>query len=214
MLQLPALGARKEAILSLTPACTWGAEIGADHGITAAHLVRSGTCQHMIVSDISAASLLKAERLFAFHGITDRAMFVVADGLGAIRRPADAIIIAGMGAQTILRILQTDTDRIGNAALILQANADTPLLRTWLAASGFAIEEERLVLDKGRYYVILRAATGPCAYTPKECYLGPCLLAREDPLWQGYLAWRHGCLQAMRGEDVRMQLQWIEEEMA
>ncbi len=93
-LLLPALDPRKAAIVSLTPRGGTACEIGADHGILSAHLLRAGVCGRVIVADISAASLDKARRLFAFHGLTGSAVFRVADGLDAM----DSAESVGAGA--------------------------------------------------------------------------------------------------------------------
>ena len=208
-------GARKEAILSLVPQCRLGAEIGADPGLISAHLLRENRCGHMVVSDISAASLAKARRLFLLHGLTARAALRVADGLDALcglaEKPA-AVVIAGMGAQSIAGILARGSEAWDGTAFVLQPNPDPPYLRRWLAAHGFAIEAERLAFEGGRYYVAMRARRGASDYTPKELLLGPCLLRDKPALWQPYLRWRRDCLRAAR--DTGPQTAWIEEEMA
>ncbi len=51
-------------------------------------------------------------------------------------------MILGMGAGTILKIVSEGRDKIGGAALIVQANVDLPLLRGGLAELGFAVQKE------------------------------------------------------------------------
>lgn len=213
MLKLPMPGPRKDALCQLTPQCEVAAEIGADHGITSAHLIRKDICSKMIVSDISAASLDKARRLFEMHEMTDAAEFYVADGMDAINRPVDAIIIAGMGANTMVDILQAGIDRIGDAKLVLQTNTDLDILRRWLMEHDFCIEAEKLVRDSGRFYVVMRALRGKSIYTEKELLLGPRLLHERPLLWMDYLTWRHECLLKVKRENNEDAIMWIEEEM-
>lgn len=210
-LLLPAAGPRMEAILSLVPRCDVGMEIGADHGILSAQLLRRGICERLVVTDISPDSLAKARRLFALHGLEDRATFRVADGLQGMAEPVDAIVVAGIGAVTMTDILRQGRGRIGRAALILQPKPDPPAVRRWLAANGFVIEAERLALDGGRFYIAFRARQGIATYTEKELYLGPCLLRNPPPAWDAYLGWLDGCLRAQQGTRARQALTWIEE---
>lgn len=212
-LTLPQPGPRKEAIISLTPRCVLAAEIGADHGIISAHLLQSGTCRHMIVADISAASLAKAGRLFARHDLSGRADLRVQDGLDGLDEPVEAIVIAGMGAGAMLRILDAGRERLGRAALILQPNLDHWAVRRWLMENEYALEAETLVQDGGRFYVVLRACRGAAEYTDRELLLGPCLLRAKPPLWREYLAWRKGCLDVMRGAQASQARRWVEEEL-
>lgn len=207
------LGARKDAICGLVPRVPVAAEVGADHGKISAYLVANDICDRIIVSDISGASLDKAKQLFTLRGLHDRAVFNVSDGLDAIDQPVGAIVIAGMGADTVQKILQRGLGRIGGASLILQANSNVHKLRRWLAEHDFFIDAERLVQEDRRYYVVLRAKRGIVEYSEKQMLLGPCLLKDRPPLWQDYLSWRRACMERMRGQDVRQALCWLDEEI-
>lgn len=213
IMKLPTPGARMAAILSLVPRCHHVAEIGADHGITSAHLLKDGICQTMTVTDISAASLDKARRLFLRHGLDGQAAFRVADGLHALETAVDAIVISGMGAHTICDILADGQQHIGDAALILQANADVPLLRAWLAGHGFSIEDEKIAQEGRRWYIVMRAARGETAYTEKELFIGPCLMKSRPEGYLAYTAWRRECLAKVQNEETALEMRWLEEEM-
>ncbi|MDR0898126.1 MAG: class I SAM-dependent methyltransferase [Oscillospiraceae bacterium] len=197
---LPMPGARMQAILSLVPSAPLIAEIGADHGILSAHLLAAGVAGRMIVADISAASLNKARRLFALHELAERAAFRVADGLHAVAGEAvDAVVIAGMGGKTIIRMLEGGLSLAGDAALILQPNGDPAPLRRWLMDHGYRIDAERLVREDRRYYIALRAIPGEAHYRPQELLIGPCLLRERPPLLSDYLKWRAACLARAQG---------------
>ncbi len=191
---LPTPGPRKEALLSMMPRAALAAEIGADHGILSAHLIARGICDRMIVSDISAASLGKAKRLFAFHGLDGRAAFAVADGLEAITEPVDAILIAGMGAETIIGMLERGKARIGDAQLVLQSNTDLDVLRAWLSGNGFAITGESLSFENRRYYIGIRAEKGYAPLNEAQRLIGPQLLREKPLLFDAYLKFRINCL--------------------
>jgi tRNA (adenine22-N1)-methyltransferase len=208
---LPKPGARMQAILSLVPPAPLIAEIGADHGILSAHLLAAGAAGRMIVADISAASLDKARRLFALHEMAERAAFRVADGLNAIAGEAvGAVVVAGMGGKTIIRMLDSGAHLAGGAALILQPNGDPAPLRRWLMDHGYRIDAERLAREDRRYYIALRALLGEAQYTPQELLIGPCLLRERPALLGDYLAWRAACLARAQGESAESALAVIQ----
>ena len=95
--RLLTLDKRLSAVAGLFPVCKYGVDIGADHGRLACWLLGQGICQRMIISDISPDSLNKARRLLARHGLHNRADFVVADGLAAVTKRVDTVVIAGIG---------------------------------------------------------------------------------------------------------------------
>ncbi len=189
------LDERLQAIAALIPeGAAWVADIGADHGRLACALLTVRPELRMVVADISADSLAKARRLLAARGLEERVRFAVADGLKALAgQPVQAIVLAGMGAETLQGILAAPgaDEAVGAARVILQANVDVPMLRRWLTEHGYALEAEAVAAAAGRYYVILCARRGTAApLDDKACALGPCLLAERPPEFMPYLRWR------------------------
>ena len=102
--------------------CPVAADIGCDHGFLTAKLLETVPNLTMLASDVSAPSLEKARRLLAARGLSGRATLAVADGLSAIDRLVDAVMILGMGAGTILKIVSEMCIR------------DRCMTRSWLSA--------------------------------------------------------------------------------
>lgn len=211
MLSLLKPGPRKEAIIGLVPEVSVAAEIGADHGQISAGVLAAGRAQKMLVCDVSAASLVKARRLFASLGWETRAEFYVADGLDGLNEPVGAIIVAGMGAKTMEGILERGREKLRGAKLILQPNPGVQHMRTWLSENGWRIEKETLVFDEGRYYVALRAAEGNEALSLQQIWLGPRLLEAPTPLFGQYARHRLACARMERGEGAAEKIAMLEE---
>ena len=89
------------------------ADVGCDHGFLTAKLLETVPGLTMLASDVSAPSLEKARRLLGARGLSERANITVADGLSAVDRPVDAVMILGMGAGTILKIVAEGREKIG-----------------------------------------------------------------------------------------------------
>lgn len=171
----------------------YAADIGCDHGQLTAYLLERCPKLSMIASDVSAPSLEKAKRLLSLRGLADRARVVVADGLAGIDRPVDAIVIAGMGAETILRIVSEGRARIGDAALIVQSNVDLPLLRAGLAHAGYQIEKEVFSHAAGRRYVTMLAHKGEArTINDREALLGTAVFGVQEDEQYAYFAWQRG----------------------
>ena len=210
-MRYPSLDARLQAAADLFTACDTGADIGADHGRLSCYLLHTDRCRRMVVADISADSLAKAQRLLTLHGLDDRADFRVADGLSALEAPVGCIAICGMGGRLMGEILKRGRDQLQDADLVLSCHTEIPLLRTTLMEIGYHIDTERLVRAKNRFYIVIKALPGAIRYTEKEIYLGPVLLQGREPLWQEYLQWRAGVVSCEQGND--QQLEWIREEL-
>ena len=169
----------------------WAADIGCDHGQLTAYLLERCGKLSMIASDVSAPSLEKAKKLFAAKGFGERVRTVVADGLGGIEHEVDVIVMAGMGAETILKIICEGREKIGGAKLILQANVDLPMLRTQLAEQGFVIEKEAYARAAGRRYVTLLVRSGEKQQMDaREALLGTAIHGISDDVQRDYFDWQ------------------------
>ena len=184
------LDERLTMLYDMVPPCVAAADIGADHGFLGARLLESGRCERVEFLDISEPSLKKAWRLIRRCALTERAQFTVGDGIAALENPADAIIVAGMGAPTISGIIERGLDRIGQARLIMQPNVGVDLLRTDLMHMGFTISDEMIVRAGGRFYVAIAAERGQASYTEKELLAGPVLLKKKPADFPGYVQFR------------------------
>lgn len=193
------LDERLSGIASLVLECVKGkerpraADIGCDHGYLTAYLLEHHPGLFMLAGDVSMPSLEKARRLLAAKGLSQRAQVVVSDGLGAVEGEMDAIVIAGMGAQTILSIVREGREKIGGALLIVQANVDLPVLRNGLAQLGFGIEKEVFTQAAGRQYAAFCARQAPArTLDAREALLGAACRGVQNAGQRNYFAWQRG----------------------
>ena len=178
-----------EAIRGKAAPCA--ADIGCDHGQLTAHLLMRCPELFMIASDISAPSLEKAKKLLTMRGLSERALVTVADGLEGIDRPVDAIVIAGMGAETILKIIEEGREKIGGAALIVQSNVDLPFLRAELAHAGFWMEKEVYTRAGGRRYVTMLVRVGEAEeIDERRALLGTAAGGVQNEEQYAYFTWQ------------------------
>ena len=169
------------------------ADVGCDHGYLSAYLLERCECLRVLACDVSAPSLQKAKDHMRAKGYADRVRFDVGDGLAVVDGAMDAIVIAGMGGQLILRIVEAGLDRIGGAALILQANTDLPLLRSGLAKLGFVIEKEAFTEAAGRHYVTMLVRKGNArGMDGREALLGAAYRGVKDDGQRAYFTWQRG----------------------
>ena len=98
------LDARLGTIAAMTPRCRAVADIGCDHGKLTVDLLVSGRCPKVIAADLRPIPLSKAQENCRKAGCEDRAELRLGNGLEVLQ-PGEAtdIVIAGMGAETIMR---------------------------------------------------------------------------------------------------------------
>ena len=126
------------------PGCRCLADIGTDHGYIPAALLLEGRVQRAVASDIAPAPLDRARATAERWGLTERMDLRLGNGLEVLAPgEADAVVIAGMGGDTLVDILAA-APWCRETALLLQPMSRAEVLRPWLAENGFAIRRERL----------------------------------------------------------------------
>ena len=161
---VPHLDARLAAAAAYVRPGSTVADIGCDHGKLSAWLAGSGRCPRVFACDLREGPLQKARETCAPWA--DRVVFRLGSGLKVLA-PGEAqdIVIAGMGAETIMEILDAAPWVFdGRYNLILVPATKHSLLRRWLARRGFALQSETLCTAAGRWYAVMNARyTGVCA---------------------------------------------------
>lgn len=128
-------------------------DVGCDHGSLSIYLKKKQLCKSIIATDINANALKSAKENIKRSNLSIET--IQSDGLQDV--PLDkcnTIVISGMGTNTILHILEED--KLANIKkIILQSNNDHSLLREGLNRLGYYLEEERILNDKGKWYVTM-----------------------------------------------------------
>lgn len=146
-------------------------DVGCDHGLLGVYLLKQGKCKHIINTDISASALKGAKKNAKKYQVEKNISFFVADGLSNISyKKEDTIVLTGMGAHTIVKILQKE--KIKFQTLIIGAQKNIPYLRKELVKMGYIIDAEKAIFDK-KWYIIMRCKEGIVHYEEIDYILGP-----------------------------------------
>ena len=174
---------RLQAIASLVPPGARLADIGTDHGYLPIWLLRRGKIASAVATDIGEAPLDHARCSAQIYGVQLDCR--LCDGLSAVSpEEADTVVVAGMGGETILHIVNNAPWTREGTNLLLQPMSKAEVLRRWIAQNGYVIRQERLVEDKGILYPILWVMGGHAPpLTPGQIWAG---VGTEDPLYSQY----------------------------
>lgn len=160
------------------------ADIGCDHGYLGIHLLQNGLARSVIAADVNEGPLQSAMRNAMKFGVRDRIQFYLSDGARNIPRDFDALVCAGMGADTMIHIL-SDAPwlRSEQYFLVLQCQSKTPVLRQYLSEQGWCITTESIVRDGKFLYTVMIAHWRPdeAKLTPAQCQISPALLRSKSP---------------------------------
>lgn len=166
------------------------ADIGCDHGYLGIYLLKNGIASSVIASDVNESPLHSAVINAHKFGVQDQISFHLSDGLRNVPRDFDCLVCAGMGADTMISILEAAPwIRNPKYRLVLQCQSKRPELRKYLSAAGFSIFRETLAKDGKFIYPVMEVIYSP-GNTPNlwDYYITPQLLEDNSPLLPEFLA--------------------------
>ncbi len=180
------LSERLNTIIEMADPCRSAADIGTDHGFVPIALVERGKAERAIACDVRSGPLDRAKEHVHDAGLDAKIECRLGDGLQCLTPgDADLIIIAGMGGTLISEILKAGAAvLLQTQELILSPHTDAPEVRRRIACQGFAITEERMLMEEGKFYTVIKAEKKEIEEWEKmsaqEILFGPCLL-RDKP---------------------------------
>lgn len=167
---------RIEIIASLIGVTDDLCDVGCDHGYMAKTALDLNKVKRVIVTDISEPSLNKAVNLLS-EFYPDKFTAILTDGLIGVPR-SEQVLIAGMGGEEIIKILQKSAYK--PVILILQPMKNADKVRKYLHENGYGLERDFMFYADKKYYEVMRAKIGyDDCYTEKEEIFGRENLARN-----------------------------------
>ena len=201
MIEEEELSRRLTAICDMVRIGRRPADIGCDHAYVPIRLAARNRIDGAIAADVREAPLSIASENIRRHGLADRIETRLSDGFSGIRPgEIDSALIAGMGGMLICRILKEGREILPSLReLIVEPQSDVDQVRYVLtegiAGVKFRIDDEKLVLERGKYYPVIHALPSDREtgrhLRQEELLYGPILLAGKDLVLKEYLEIRH-----------------------
>ena len=145
---------RIRTVCSALGKCVKFADVGCDHGYCTAYMLENGLCESAQISDVSDKCLAKAEKLLCEFITEGRVKSVCCDGLTGIERDTDLVLIAGMGGEEIIKILE---EGFLPDKLLLQPMKNTEKVRKFLIEKGYELFRDYTFFADGKFYDLIKA---------------------------------------------------------
>lgn len=180
---------RIEAIASLIDDNRTIIDVGCDHAYLDIYLLLNRKNITCFACDINKNALAMAKKNIAKYNLQDKINTILTDGIDNVYISNKSIIvISGMGTSTIKHILNNQNS-LNAEEIIIQSNNDLEDLRKYMVRNGYYIFNEKIVLDRNKYYVIISFKKGIKKYNKFDYYFGPFIIknAKENNEYFNYL---------------------------
>lgn len=159
-------------------------DIGTDHGLVPLYLAKNEISNDILATDISKKSLQKLEDKLD-ENLKKIIKTKVCDGLDKVEVKENQIaIIAGMGAVTIIEILNKNIEKVRKLDYVIcEGNIGNEKLRKFLNENNFYIDKDFLIKDGRKHYDIIRFKNGKDRkLSLGEIYFGKFIYQDFNPL--------------------------------
>lgn len=155
-------------------------DIGCDHGFLAKMLRTKGNNKLIICSDNKIGPLNNARNNLIGY---DNIHFELTDGVDNIDTVCDVCVLAGMGHNTVISIIENNESYFRNCKkIIIQVNSVVGQMRQYLSNHKFQIIDECMVYDY-KYYQIMVVKTGQQQLNELQIEFGPVLLEKKGEVF-------------------------------
>lgn len=154
-------------------------DVGCDHALLDIYLFKNKKNVNLIASDVKEGPLEQARKNIDKYNCNIKVK--LGNGISTTEKDTDTIVIAGMGGDTIIDILSEGKDRLDHIkSMIISPQSEWEKVRRYSSSLGFYIENEKLIVDSNKYYLIIKFKKGTKNYSDDELEFGPILLRNKS----------------------------------
>lgn len=165
------------------------ADIGTDHAYLPIWLVENGIVKKALACDINEGPLNSGKADVDKYNLSDKITLRLSDGLKNVQEnEADDIVIAGMGGELIVKILdECSFSKTNGKHFILQPMTKCEVLVRYLCENGFEILEQKACTCDNKHYTVMLATYTGVVQTVDESFYYIGKLDAKDTQSKAYL---------------------------
>ena len=161
------------------------ADIGTDHAHIPIYLIKNNIISKAYACDINAGPLEKAKENINYYGVKNIELRL-SNGLEKLKTDeADTVIIAGMGGELIIDILDRGQGFFDKKnTFILSPHTKIEEVRNYLLRKGLKILKEDMCIDEGKFYTVMevKCIENKEMYSEAELLYGKYLIENKHPV--------------------------------
>ena len=168
-------------VASLVDKNTKVADIGADHGYLISYLVENSIINRGYACENKKGPFSRLKENINSLNLENQVQVELSDGISSLPNDINTVIIAGMGGDTVIKIIHDSIEKLLNInCFIISSHTKMFEVRETLTNLGYYIENENACIDEEKFYQVSKFVKGKKEYSQIELKYGPILLNMKN----------------------------------
>ncbi|MCI6615164.1 MAG: class I SAM-dependent methyltransferase [Mollicutes bacterium] len=156
-------------------------DVGCDHGYLLIELAKNNKSTNLLGVENKLGPFSTLKKNIKLNKLDGKINTSLSDGISNVDSSFDTLVIAGMGSDNIVGIIERNKDKLLLFnTIIIDSHTETEKIRRYFVKKYYKISNEKIIKDNKIVYEIIKFVKGKANYSDLEFKYGPIILNNKN----------------------------------
>ncbi|MDY3761803.1 MAG: class I SAM-dependent methyltransferase [Candidatus Onthovivens sp.] len=156
-------------------------DVGCDHGYLLIELAKNNKSTNLLGVENKLGPFSTLKKNIKLNKLDGKINTSLSDGISNVDSSFDTLVIAGMGSDNIVGIIERNKDKLSLFnTIIIDSHTETEKIRRYFVKKYYKISNEKIIKDNKIVYEIIKFVKGKANYSDLEFKYGPIILNNKN----------------------------------
>ena len=156
-------------------------DVGCDHGYLLIELAKNNKSTNLLGVENKLGPFSTLKKNIKLNNLDGKINTSLSDGISDVDSSFDTLVIAGMGSDNIVGIIERNKDKLSLFnTIIIDSHTETEKIRRYFVKKYYKISNEKIIKDNKIVYEIIKFVKGKANYSDLEFKYGPIILNNKN----------------------------------
>ena len=156
-------------------------DVGCDHGYLLIELAKNNKSTNLLGVENKLGPFSTLKKNIKLNKLDGKINTSLSDGISNVDSSFDTLVIAGMGSDNIVGIIERNEDKLSLFnTIIIDSHTETEKIRRYFVNKYYKISNEKIIKDNKIVYEIIKFVKGKANYSDLEFKYGPIILNNKN----------------------------------
>lgn len=156
-------------------------DVGCDHGYLLIELAKNNKSTNLLGVENKLGPFSTLKKNIKLNKLDGKINTSLSDGISNVDSSFNTLVIAGMGSDNIVGIIERNKDKLSLFnTIIIDSHTETEKIRRYFVEKYYKISNEKIIKDNKIVYEIIKFVKGKANYSDLEFKYGPIILNNKN----------------------------------